>query len=106
MAIVLDGSKLTIEEIVRIARDGESIELAPESVERIEACRDMVERKIQARETMYGINTGIGEFSEVILSDEQVQDFQRYLIYNHAAGIGEPSFFFFLLMGNHSEIAR
>ena len=36
-------------------------------------------------------NTGIGEFSEVVLSDEQIQDFQKYLIYNHAAGIGDPA---------------
>jgi histidine ammonia-lyase len=40
---------------------------------------------------MYGINTGIGEFSEVVLTDEQVSQFQRYLIYNHAAGIGAPA---------------
>jgi histidine ammonia-lyase len=39
---------------------------------------------------MYGTNTGIGEFSEVVLSDEQVARFQRFLIYNHAAGIGDP----------------
>ncbi len=39
---------------------------------------------------MYGVNTGIGEFSEMVLDDEQVKQFQRYLIYNHAAGIGEP----------------
>jgi histidine ammonia-lyase len=38
---------------------------------------------------MYGTNTGIGEFSEKILSDEQVTEFQKYLIYNHAAGIGD-----------------
>jgi histidine ammonia-lyase len=40
---------------------------------------------------MYGVNTGIGEFSEVALTDEQVQQFQRYLVYNHAAGVGEPA---------------
>ncbi len=40
---------------------------------------------------MYGVNTGIGEFSEVVLDDDQVRDFQRYLIYNHAAGIGDPA---------------
>jgi histidine ammonia-lyase len=39
---------------------------------------------------MYGTNTGIGEFSEKVLSDDQVREFQRYLIYNHAAGIGDP----------------
>jgi histidine ammonia-lyase len=59
-------------------------------VERIKTCRAMLEEKIQAHEIMYGVNTGIGEFSEVILTDEQVQQFQRYLIYNHAAGIGDP----------------
>ena len=51
----------------------------------------MLEEKIKAREIMYGINTGIGEFSEVVLTDEQVKEFQKYLIYNHAAGIGDPA---------------
>ncbi len=51
----------------------------------------MLEKKIVAHEIMYGVNTGIGEFSEVVLTDEQVKQFQRYLIYNHAAGIGEPA---------------
>ena len=39
---------------------------------------------------MYGVNTGIGELANVVLNDEQVKEFQKYLIYNHAAGIGEP----------------
>lgn len=90
MAIVLDGSGLTIEKLVRIAREGERVELDPTAVQRIDACRVMLEQKLAARETMYGTNTGIGEFSEVILSDDQVKDFQRYLVYNHAAGIGDP----------------
>ena len=51
----------------------------------------MVEDKIDAGEIMYGINTGIGEFSETILSNDKIKDFQKYLIYNHAAGIGEPA---------------
>ncbi len=91
MAIVLDGSSLTIEKLVRIGRGGEEVTLDPEAVKRIVACRAMLEQKIQAHEIMYGTNTGIGEFSEVVLNDEQVKQFQRYLIYNHAAGIGEPA---------------
>jgi histidine ammonia-lyase len=91
MTIVLDGSGLTIEKLVQIARFGEPVELAPAAIERIKACRTMLEEKIQAHEIMYGTNTGIGEFSEMILTDEQVQQFQRYLIYNHAAGIGDPA---------------
>ncbi len=91
MTIVLDGSNLTIEKMVQIARYGEKVELAPEAVERIKACRAMLEQKLAAREIMYGTNTGIGEFSEVVLDDEQVKQFQKYLIYNHAAGIGDPA---------------
>jgi histidine ammonia-lyase len=91
MAIILDGSNFTIEKLVRIARDGEKVELHPEALERIKKCRAMLEEKIRAHEIMYGVNTGIGEFSEVVLTDEQVQQFQRYLIYNHAAGIGDPA---------------
>ncbi len=90
MTIVIDGSDLTVEKMVRIARDGEQVELYPEALDRIKACRGMLEEKLKAREIMYGTNTGIGEFSEVVLTDEQVEQFQRYLIYNHAAGIGEP----------------
>ncbi len=90
MTIVLDGSSLTIEKLVAIARDGEKVELDRRALERIRACRLMLEEKLAAREIMYGTNTGIGEFSEKVLNDDQVRDFQKFLIYNHAAGIGDP----------------
>lgn len=90
MTIILDGTSLTVERLVSIARGGEEVRLAPEAMERIRLCRRMLETKLANREIMYGTNTGIGEFSEKILSDDQVKDFQKYLVYNHAAGIGEP----------------
>jgi len=90
MTIVLDGASLSAEKLMQVARHGEQVELHPEALERIKACRTMLEVKIAAHEIMYGVNTGIGEFSERVLNDEQVQQFQKYLIYNHAAGIGEP----------------
>ena len=65
VTIVLDGSGLTIEKLVRIARHGEKVELAPDALERIKICRAMLEENIAAGAIMYGVNTGIGEFSEV-----------------------------------------
>ena len=91
MSIVLDGASLTIDKLVRIARGDEKVELDPKALERIKVCRAMLEDKLRAREIMYGTNTGIGEFSEMVLDDDQVRQFQRYLIYNHAAGIGDPA---------------
>lgn len=90
MSISLDGSNLTVEKLVSIARYNEKVELEKKAIERIKVCRAMLEEKIQAHEIMYGVNTGIGEFSEVVLNDDQVKQFQKYLIYNHSAGIGEP----------------
>ena len=89
MTYIVKGSGLTIEDVVNVARNNETVELHPEALQRIKKCRAMLEKKIDAGEIMYGVNTGIGEFSEVVLNDDQVKDFQKYLIYNHAAGIGE-----------------
>ncbi|MEJ5303750.1 MAG: aromatic amino acid lyase [Bacteroidales bacterium] len=88
--LIITGKDLTIENVVEVARHHRPVELHPDALERIKACRAMLEKKIEAHEIMYGVNTGIGEFSEVVLNDEQVMEFQKYLIYNHAAGIGEP----------------
>lgn len=90
MAIELNGNNLSVENLVKIARHKETVELSGESLERIKKCRALVDRKIANREIMYGINTGIGEFSETTLEDKQLEEFQKYLIYNHSAGIGEP----------------
>ncbi len=88
--IVLDGHSLTIEDLAAIARDRRPIELHPDAIARINKCRGLLERKIGERAILYGVNTGIGELSEVVLTPEQVQRFQKYLLYSHAAGCGEP----------------
>ncbi|MCK4547419.1 MAG: aromatic amino acid lyase, partial [Candidatus Eisenbacteria sp.] len=89
--ITIKGSGLTVDDVVRVARHNEKVELHADAVEKIKTCRAMLEKKVEAREIMYGVNTGIGEFSEMVLTPEQVQQFQRYLVYNHSAGIGDPA---------------
>jgi len=87
----LNGNNLTIDAIVDIARNGAKVKISDESVEKIKKCRLFLESKIEANEVMYGVNTGIGEFSEIVLNDEQLEQFQKNLIYNHSAGIGDPA---------------
>ncbi|HXY13483.1 MAG TPA: histidine ammonia-lyase [Terriglobales bacterium] len=87
---VLDGHSLHIEDVVAIARDRRPIALHPDAMARINRCRELLERKIRAHEIMYGVNTGIGELSEVVLTPDQVEKYQKYLLYSHAAGCGEP----------------
>lgn len=89
--LIITGSGLTINDVVSVARHGRRVELHPDARRRISMCREMLEKKLEAHEIMYGINTGIGEFSEIVLDDNQIRDFQKYLVYNHAAGIGDPA---------------
>jgi len=90
MPVTLTGRDLTIDEVVRVARLGDNITLSSDAKERIDKCRALLDEKVEKREIMYGVNTGIGEFSEVVLTPEQTEEFQRFLIYSHAAGCGEP----------------
>jgi histidine ammonia-lyase len=90
MSIIITGKGLTVDDVVAVARNNEKVGLHADAEARIKKCRAFINERIEAREIMYGVNTGIGEFSEVILDDDQVENFQRYLIYNHAAGIGGP----------------
>ncbi len=90
MTIMVEGSDVTIEDVEAVARNREKISISPEALEKIKKCRKLLEDKIKKKEVMYGVNTGIGELAEVALSEEQAQKYQRYLIYSHAAGYGEP----------------
>lgn len=90
MSVTVDGHSLSVENLVKIARQKATVSLSDKAKSDILKCREMLEKKVANKEIMYGVNTGIGEFSEIILDDDQTREFQKYLIYNHAAGIGEP----------------
>ena len=81
MAVIITGNDLTIEDVYNVAYGKEKVELHPDALERIKTCRTFIEKKIDEGEIMYGVNTGIGEFSEVVLDDNQIEDFQKYLVY-------------------------
>tara|TARA_B100001540_G_scaffold146595_1_gene130080 strand:- start:134 stop:1666 length:1533 start_codon:yes stop_codon:yes gene_type:complete len=90
MSIKITGKDLSIDKLYQVSYNNAEVSLDENSISKINKCRKMVEDKIDQGEIMYGINTGIGEFSETILDSDKLEDFQRYLIYNHAAGMGDP----------------
>ena len=89
MSVELNGSELSIHDVEAVSRNRENVSVSKAARQRMVTCRTMIQKKIDAHEVMYGVTTGIGEFSEVVLNPDQVKEFQKYLIYSHAAGIGE-----------------
>jgi len=88
--LTIDGSDLAIEDVVGVARNDVKVKLSREAIARMKASRAIVEKLIAKKEKIYGVSTGIGELSNVILTPEQVKEFQRYIVYSHAAGWGDP----------------
>ena len=88
--ILLNGSSLTIEQLVAIARRGETVAVAPEAARRVRAARAVVERMAREDAPVYGINTGFGSFAEVKIAPEALATLQRNLVRSHAAGVGAP----------------
>ena len=63
--IVLDGSSLTIEQLIAIADERERVQLSSEARARVSRSRAVVERRARGSEPAYGINTGFGSYESV-----------------------------------------
>jgi histidine ammonia-lyase len=90
LMIQLDGSSLTLEQLLAIADDGEAVALSPAARERVQAARLVVERRARGDEPAYGINTGFGSFAEVKIAPDALEALQLNLLRSHAAGLGDP----------------
>ena len=90
MTVVLTGSALTLDELVRVARDGEAVALAPGVVERMARSRAAVEAALERGEPVYGLTTGVGVLKRVPLAAAEVAAFNRRLLENHRVAQGPP----------------
>ena len=87
MSVLLTGLDLTLEEVVRVARGGEPVELAPAAIERMRASRDVVESALARGDSIYGFSTGVGMRKLFAIEDEQAH-FNRMLIRGHLIAQG------------------
>jgi histidine ammonia-lyase len=86
--IVLGIDGMTLEDLVAIARDGAVVRLSEEAEERIMKSRSLVERWLQEGRVIYGVTTGFGALSNVIIPVEKVALLQQNVLMSHAAGVG------------------
>jgi histidine ammonia-lyase len=87
--IVLDGSRLTLEALERVA-DGASCTLAPRARRTVRASRRVVERALASGAAVYGVNTGFGLLAHVRVPADRLAELQLNLVRSHAAGTGAP----------------
>ena len=90
MPIELTGQDLTLDEIESVAVGGESVALTEKAQERVRASRQVVEDILRRDEVVYGINTGFGNFRNVVIPQADLERLQLNLIRSHSAGVGDP----------------
>lgn len=88
--IVLTGERFGFDDLEAVAARRASIALAPAAKRRIAASRRVVDRLARKGEIAYGITTGFGRFSEVVIPKDRLAELQRNLVRSHAAGVGAP----------------
>jgi len=87
LTVALTGTDLTTEEVVRVARGGEQVELAPEAVERMRASRAVVVQALESGQQVYGFSTGVGMRKRFAIEEDQAR-FNRQLIRGHLIAQG------------------
>jgi len=88
-SIDVDGNSMTIEKLIALG-DGTPLSISPETIQRLQQSRDIVDRIVESKVPTYGINTGFGLMSHTNVSYSQLCDLQHNLIRSHASGVGEP----------------
>ena len=88
--ISIDGESLTLEQVKDVARGNYKVILAATARQKVTASRAYVENIIESNKIVYGITTGFGKFSDVVISKDEARVLQRNLIMSHATGVGEP----------------
>lgn len=87
--ITIDGNSLTIQELIQVAREGYFVKISEKAIEKVLSSRAYVEKLVQEEKVVYGITTGFGKFSNIVISKEQVEELQQNLIRSHACGVGK-----------------
>ena len=87
--IKLNNQPLTVEDVVSIGRDRAKIKPTQLALDKIQDNWDAIAEMLDRGDVMYGLNTGIGGFGNVLLSKEKAGDLSTRMLKAHSAGWGD-----------------
>lgn len=88
--VVIDGNTLTFDDCISVARYNTKVKLSATAVKNVDKCRKYVDKVISKGEVVYGLTTGFGKFSNVIIDTKDIDKLQENLILSHAVSVGKP----------------
>jgi len=88
MKIKINGHELTIEAVIKVAREHWKVEVDETTLALIEESQKQVQHFVDEGRPVYGINTGFGKFAEQVITKDDTSLLQHNLIVSHACGVG------------------
>ena len=98
--LLIDGNSLTFDKINSFINDNPKVELTAGAKKKITRARKLIDEWVKNDKVIYGVTTGFGEFANVKISKDKIEELQRNLIVSHSTGVGEllPPFIIKLMM--------
>ncbi|MBF0280057.1 MAG: aromatic amino acid lyase [SAR324 cluster bacterium] len=90
--VIIKGKNLTIEEIVRVARNRAKVKLTTDKaiLKRVEASCEYIRNAVDEGQAIYGVTSGFGGMANVIIPPEEAAELQNNLLWFHKTGAGKP----------------
>jgi histidine ammonia-lyase len=88
--VFVDGENLALEQVLAVARRGVPVELHTSGRAKLLKSREVIENILAQEKVVYGVTTGFGRFSDVLISREDSDTLQKNIIMSHACGVGDP----------------
>jgi len=88
--IILDGESLTLEQAVSVLRPSAAVKLAPGAKSNVDRARQVIDAAVRGKKVVYGVTTGFGALSDVVISRADGKKLQLNILMSHAAGVGNP----------------
>ncbi|WP_315570516.1 histidine ammonia-lyase [Alloprevotella tannerae] len=90
MKHIISAEHLSIERVGEIIEKGYKLELGDDARQRIQRCREYLDKKIaENKAPIYGVTTGFGSLCNVSVSAEELEQLQVNLMMSHACGVGD-----------------
>lgn len=87
--VKITGGSLTLQSVVRVARELAKSELDPEARDRMASSRASLNKLVDDGAAIYAVNTGVGDLVGARIPHEDLRALQMNLLRSHACAVGE-----------------
>jgi histidine ammonia-lyase len=88
--VVVDGSALTVDDVVAVAHGNARVTLSADVPRRMETSRSVVVKALSGGAPVYGVNTGFGALADTPVGEKDLTALQGAIVRSHSAATGAP----------------